>query len=104
MVKICYTCGMVYPDTIYEIVHVCNPTLNCGAIHLLFLKDSKSFLVAHSAPYRPDLHPLLQVHPRKRIQAMLDYNLLIKEAELVLRQSAEFRESFVESLQSFSLS
>jgi len=92
--KICPVCGMIYPDGI-EIIHVWNPTLHGGAIHILISRGSKAFMVSYSAPYRPDLHPLFPMHPRKRVQAMLEFTELKREAEMFLRQLAEFRQNFI---------
>jgi hypothetical protein len=87
-IEICYTCGMIYPESI-EVIHARDPTLKRGAIHILLLPES--FIVSYSAPYHPDLHPLYPMPPRKRVKAMLDFAELTREAELILNQPEDFR-------------
>jgi hypothetical protein len=91
-IEICYICGMVYPEGV-EIIHARNPTLKCGAIHILLLP--KSFIVSYSAPYHPDLHPLYPMPPKRKIKAMLDFAELTREVELILNQPEDFRKEML---------
>ena len=89
---ICEICGFEVLQC-ETVIHVRNPTLNRGSVHIYVLKDT--FLVSNGAPYRQELYPLLNVSIGVKIKAQLDYIAHQKEIEIFFRQPQEFQDRVI---------